>query len=759
MAGREALVGSSAVAFLGGVLAVLLAPGPASDSGLVAIVMAGAGALCLRRARWLAFFCAGLLCCHASAAPQLARRQQQVERALLDARIVSIPVRDGDTLRFDAQLRDARLQRPVQRARIVWRLRTAGARAAPPEPGDEWRLALRLRAPRATVNPGAVDAERNLFRDRIDALGEVIDSPLNLRLARHPHNLLALRGRLARWIDTTVSERSAAALVAALAVGATGDVSREQWRIFNATGITHLVAISGLHVTLFAWLAMRATSALWRCAALAGLRWRRDSLTAVAGIACACAYALLAGFSVPTQRTLAMLSLFLLWRSRSRAAPMSTSLALSLVAVLLLDPFAPLGAGLWLSFGAVAAILLTAGTRLRTGSKLREFLQLQIWVTVALAPATLAVFGSVSLAGLLVNLAAIPLFSFLLVPLVLAAVAAHLALPTVLHAVPDSLLQIAAWFIERSWPMFAAAADWSFALWRATPSGLEYLLALLALAIVLCPWAAALRASSLLLVLPLAVAEAPPVRGAVELTVLDVGQGLAVLLRTRGHNLLYGGGEGFRSNGATAERVLLPYLASRGVQALDLVVLPRSSIDAGAAITVLSGQLRVQRIVAGGVAAALPPEFAACPAALSWSWDALQFELRRAANGSCLVYVSGAGGAVLLAGDVDAASERALLEQGLQPAAVAIVPRHGAANASSPQFIERLAARWAIASLRYSARDSSAYADVVSRWRAAGATLLDTAGSGALRFTLEPGVRNGAPMTARLRSIGLWRVP
>jgi competence protein ComEC len=741
------------------VLAVLLAPGLATGLGLLAIAVAGVGALCLPRARWLAFFCTGLLCCHTSAAPQLARRQQQDERLLLDARIISIPVRDGDTLRFDAQLHDARLRRPMQRARVVWRLRTANARATPPEPGDEWRFALRLRAPRATLNPGAVDAERSLFRDRIDAVGEVIDSPLNLRLASHPRTLLALRGRLVRWIDTTVSERSAAALVAALAVGATGDVSREQWRIFNATGITHLVAISGLHVTLFAWLAMRAAAWLWRYAALAGLRLRRDSLTAAVGIACACAYSLLAGFSVPTQRTLAMLSLFLLWRSRSRAAPMSTSLALSLVAVLLLDPFAPLGAGLWLSFGAVAAILLTAGTRLRSGSQLREFVQLQVWVTVALLPATLAVFGSVSLAGLVVNFAAIPLFSFLLVPLVLAAVAAHLALPVAWHLPSDTLLQIAAWLIDRSWPLFAAAADWDFALWRASPSAFEYLLALLALAIVLCPWTRALRASGVLLLLPLATAQAPPVRGAIEISVLDVGQGLAVLLGTSGHSVLYGTGDGFHGNGSVAERVLLPYFANRGVRALDLVVLPRSSIDSGAGITVLRGQMGVKRIVAGGPAAALPPEFAACPDSDSWSWDALQFELGTAANGSCLLHVSGAAGGVLLAAEVEAASERALLERGLQPVDVAIVPRHGAANASSPEFIERLAARWAIASLRDSARNSSAYATVAARWRSAGAVLLDTAGSGAVRITLAPGVRSAEPETARSRSIGLWRVP
>ncbi|MEO7773331.1 MAG: DNA internalization-related competence protein ComEC/Rec2 [Steroidobacteraceae bacterium] len=755
-------MGASAIGLLAGVLAVLLAPGLATTAGLVAIACAGCVALTRRRVHWLAFFCAGFLCCHASAAPQLAQRQQLDERRLLAVRIASIPVREADLLRFDAELRDPREHMPAQRARVVWRLRDP-ARQTVPEAGDVWQLALKVRPPRAAVNPGAVDVERSLFRDRIDALGEVIDSPLNRRTARHSHTLLALRERIVRNIDTAVPERSAAALLAALAVGATGDVSREQWRIFNATGITHLVAISGLHVTLFAWLAMRATAWAWRYVALLGLRWRRDSVTAVAGIGAAWGYALLAGFSVPTQRTLVMLALFLLWRSRARAAPMSASLALSLVAVLVMDPFAPLGAGLWLSFGAVAAILLTAGTRLRPAGKLREFLLLQFWVTVALLPATLAVFGSVSLAGLLVNLAAIPLFSLVLVPLVLGAVALRLALPQALALLPDLLLRLAAWLVEVTWPAFAAAADWRFALWRAAPEGAEYLLAFAALAIVLCAWPLALRASTLLLLVPLASSAAAPARGGVDISVLDVGQGLAVLLRTTRHVLLYDTGDTFRSAGAPAERVLGPYAARLGVRALDLVVLPSLSIDAGAGVTALRGQWWGGRVIAGGPGESLPPEFEGCVQSLPWEWDGVRFELQSAANDTCVLRASGPAGAILLTGDIDAASERELLDRGLGRASVVIIPRHAAASASSPVFVEHVRARWAIASVRAGARESASYKTITQRWRAAGATVLDTASGGALRLRLVPGSVTASIESARARRFGagtgLWRLP
>jgi competence protein ComEC len=752
-------VGLCAGAFMGGVLAVLLAPALATPAGLAAVAVAGCGAACARRGRWLTFFCAGFLLCHAAAAPQLQRRQAEDERALLHARIVSIPVRDGDLLRFDAELRDARGLRPVQRARLAWRLHGARAANESPLAADEWRLALKLRAPRAAVNPGAVDVERNLFRDRIDVLGEVIESRLNERVARHPHSLLGLREDLVRWIDAVVDERSAAALLAALAVGATGEVSREQWRIFNATGITHLVAISGLHVTLFAWLAMRCTAWAWRHAARLGVRVRRDSATAAAGVAFATAYALLAGFSVPTQRTLAMLCLFLLWRSRARAAPLSASLGLSLVLVLLLDPFAPLGAGLWLSFGTVGAILLAAGTRLLPGAPLAQFLALQFWVTVALLPATLAVFGSVSVAGLLVNLVAIPLFSFLLVPLVLGATALHLLLPAALQPLPVALLRIAASVIDASWPLFADAADWSFALWRAAPGGLEYLLALAALGIVLCPWGLALRASTALLLAPVATAPAGPERGVLQLHVLDVGQGLSVLLRTANHSLLFDTGDSFRSDGAQAERVVVPFAAARGLRTLDLLVLPRVSIDAGAGVTVLQAQLRARRIVAGTRAPPLPPEFEPCATAGAWEWDGLQFELQSVPEGSCVLQVRGAAGSVLLTGDLAAADERELLERGLRPTDVVVVPRHAAASASSAAFVAQLRPRWALASLRASARQSAAFARVSARWQASGASMLDTASAGALSLELSPGRPPAPARAARLQGWGLWRLP
>ncbi len=255
------------------------------------------------------------------------------------------------------------------------------------------------------------------------AAGQVVPSALNHRLAPAAPGLDGLRERIAYAIAARVSERDAAALIIALAIGDTQRISVEQWRVFNAVGITHLVAISGLHVTLFclavAWIAGK----LWDRMRCLQERTPRHTFATLLGLVAALGYALLAGWSVPTQRTLLMLAAWHSLRWAARPRPAARTLAAGLVGVLLLDPLAPLASGFWLSFLAVGALLVQGAVTPLQASGWRGHLHTQGYVMVALAPVTIAVFGSVSLAGLGVNLLAIPAFSLLLVPLILAAYA------------------------------------------------------------------------------------------------------------------------------------------------------------------------------------------------------------------------------------------------------------------------------------------------------------------------------------------------
>jgi len=466
-------------------------------------------------------------------------------------------VRRADSVEFDLVgqvVAPASLARAL-RVRVSWRSPTVAPRA-----GERWRLVLRMHPPRAPVNPGAVDQERFLFRERIDALGVVVPSALGHREAGAAPGWNAWRESIAERIRDSVDDRDAAALIAGLAVGATADMTREQWRVFGATGTVHLVAISGLHVTMFAWLATVAARRGWRAARL-GRVCDREPLAATVGLVAATVYALLAGFSVPTQRTLLMLAAW--WGARLAGRPQGglEVIGLALLAVLVFDPLAPLAAGFWLSFAAIGVLIATDGrqgpddrrasgdghadagegegngagqvsgsdpTRGAGGARdawaraaqglalrlrplpargwraLRELAATQWRVTAALAPATLLLFGSVPLAGLLANLVAIPLFSVLLVPLILGSLAAWPIAP----ALAAGGWRLAEQCYLLAWPLFEAMAGLPGAVWSVEPELAWLPVALLALPWWLLPGPALLRATSLAALLPL-LAPAP----------------------------------------------------------------------------------------------------------------------------------------------------------------------------------------------------------------------------------------------------------
>ncbi|MGE0583044.1 MAG: DNA internalization-related competence protein ComEC/Rec2 [Steroidobacteraceae bacterium] len=543
------------------------------------------------------------------------------ERVLVEARILSIPVAGEFGTTFDAALApDPRARFGGFKARVAWvHPRTA------PRVGERWRLVVRLRAPRASANPVGPDMERIWFRDGIGALGTVLPwSRLNARIDAGAAPLDRLRARIARHIATGVADRDAAALLAALAVGVTGDLSREQWRVFNATGTTHLVAISGMHVTLFAVLAIAVARRLWRVAGPLRDRVPREPFAALLGIVAALGYALLAGLSVPTLRTLVMLAAWLLARAAARAQGPLQSFAIAIVVVLVLDPFAPLASGFWLSFVAVAAIVVAAGSRTGRAPWWREAARVQLAVTIALVPVTLAAFGGVSLASLVVNVVAIPFFTLLLVPLTLASTALLACTP----ALADIGFAAGAALHAVGWPWLEAAASWPYSVLALAPPPWAWLVAVPAVAMAILPWPLGLRMTSLAALAPLAAA-APlaPAAAQVAVTIFDVGRGQAAVIRTAHAVVVYGTGDSFGTNGRRMARVVVPWLRLQRIARVDRLVLPRLQADqaSGAAELVAAldvGEILVPRAWPGGPARAVP-----CAALPAWQHAPAHFAL------------------------------------------------------------------------------------------------------------------------------------
>jgi competence protein ComEC len=703
--------------------------------------------------------------------------QWPVDR-LVTGTVVSIPEHQTGRLRFDFAPAAARSQGLPRRIRLSWYDVPVEVRAA-----ERWQLQVRLRPPRGFANPGGFDYEGQLFREGVGAVGYVRAAPDNRRLAaagvRRP--VLQLRAVMVARIGQVVGDSPFRGVIAGLAVGATQDIAPEQWRVFQATGITHLIAISGLHVTLIAVLGMALVSLLWRLPwRPAPGRCRRDVAVAVGAVA-ATGYALLAGFSVPTQRTLIMFLAALAALRLRRAQPPAHVLSLALMAVLLFDPHAALSAGFWLSFLCVAAILWTVSSRGRASGGVSDsvpgrlfgaargaaaaFLHVQGAVTVILLPATLLLFGGVSAVAPLVNLLAIPYFSFLLVPAIVLA----LLLTGVAPQAGAGLLKLAAFSLEQTWPLLerAAALPGAFSWFQSPGPLLMTTLAASAVVIVTpLPWR--LRALAALALLPLLFM--PPQRpppGGVWVTVLDVGQGLAVLVRTHGHALLYDTGPAFRGGRSTAGLAIVPFLRHAGVRRLDVLVVSHPDNDhAGGARTIVDA-VKVDALRFGGnlpVIGGAAPAAHACRRGQSWTWDAVRFEFVHPApgaywnrnDGSCVLRVVTAGGSVLLTGDVLARAERTLVAGGLAPADVVVVPHHGSRSSSTAEFVRAVQARQVIVSAGHLNRWGFPHPEVVRRWCEAGAWLSDTAGWGAVSVVIDPRRGMQAPRAYRLERRRYW---
>jgi competence protein ComEC len=723
------VTGFHALALLGGVLLALLGHAQ-GQAGLLWLAALAVPLWYWARLRALAWACAGVLLAwwplHLYDRALLPPDFDQ--RLLVTADIEGLPFLRGAEQAFTARLTPLHaheLRSEWLRATLHW------PNAPEVRAGERWQLLVSLHAPPSNANPGSSALALQPLRLRVHASGQVLDSALNHRLARAGATLDVLRERIARAIAARVTDRDAAALIIALAIGDTQRVSTEQWRVFNAVGITHLVAISGLHVTLFCLVVAWVAAKLWERIPVLHSRVPRHTFATLTGLAASLAYALLAGWSVPTQRTLLMLATWhgLRWMARPR--PAARTLAAGLTGVLLLDPFAPLAAGFWLSFLAVGALLVQGALGGVPHGGARALVHTQLYVMAALLPATVAVFGSVSLAGLAVNLVAIPLFSFLLVPLILCATSTLAVWPTL----AAKLFKLAALVIAGFWPTMHAAGSAPIALLRVAPPAWWYALAVGALIVALLPWRPWMRCTALLALLPAALPAAARIApGSVVATVFDVGRGEAVLVHTATHALLFDDGETWGSAGAISANPIASALRYYHVRSLDQVVLPRLDGDRGAGVLALNAVLPV-RSLASGDTGALPPEFGACQPGARWRWDGVDFEVLD--GSACSLRVSADGANLLLPGSAAALGNA--LEAGETPQVVVLAPAHGAIAGYMRQMQENTAPPQLL--LSATVRDA-AKADLAAAFRAdrsAGARVRVTGLDGALevRFGRE----------------------
>jgi competence protein ComEC len=692
----------------------------------------------------------------------------------------------GDSLRFEAvvQAHDQTgvfppgIPRHIQ---VVWRKPDPGQPTTEVRPGQVWRAALIFRKPRSALNPHGFDYEAHLFSRNIRAIGRVRGRPVLLGEDswRSMQVIVSLaRQHLRTAMRKQVGEMTYGAVMIALAIGDQDSVQAKHWDIFNKTGITHLVSISGSHVTMLAAFGGLSMLWLWK-----RLRWRDRALgeivpakimAAVAALAVAWLYCLLAGWGVPARRTFFMLLVSGL--AMMTRLPMSPSSVLCLAAavVTLIDPWSPISTGFWLSFAAVA-ILFYVGSqsqalhdetlhfRQRCWIILKESARLQWFITLAMLPALAFLFHQVSISSPFANAVAIPVVTFVVTPL---------ALITAVISCISSLAPLAgatAWLghLAFDWCMlpvtWLANAPWSSLSVAAMPVWC-LVLSLLGIGWALQPPGIPVRWVGWSLLLP-ALSWQPQrlPEGAWWLTALDVGQGGAILVGTHRHILLFDSGPRVGSSDA-GQRVIAPVLRALGFKNLDVLVVSHSDIDHAGGLPGLLKEVSVKRAFSSfnleghlsqaqqvlQVSSSIPrPEqMSACEAGYAWEWDGVTFRFLHPANEaeneryrshesqmkkksrsnaqSCVLHIQGSYHSALLPGDIGVKEENEILQRFDSGAAqhtafadVVLVGHHGSNTSSSPLFVAQTRAQHAIAQVGYLNRFAHPTQDVERRWKAA----------------------------------------
>ena len=610
-------------------------------------------------------------------------------------------------------------------------------------PGERWHFTVSLKRPHGNANPHGFDYEAWLLERNIRATGTIRARAGMQRLEsfvwRPGYAVESLREAIRSGFLTSLPDAPYLGVLIALTVGDQRAIPNTQWQLFNRTGVTHLVSISGLHVTMVAALFAALVNGLWRRSERLLRRVPAQKAAVVAGWLAAFSYALLAGFEVPSQRTLYMLSVVALSLWTGRNVGVSRTLLLALLVVLALDPWAVLATGFWLSFGAVALLYYVGSSRIGDARGWRAALAqwgvAQWAVTIGSLPLLLLFFQQFSLVSPLANAVAIPFVSFIITPLAL--IFAVMPWPSLLyfdHWLLSVLMTGLEWLAQ--WPVWQQPAP---PLWAS-------LVAVLGVIWLLLPRGFPARWLGVYLLLPaLFWPSLRPLAGVAWVDVLDIGQGMAIVVRTAEHALLYDSGPLYSADANAGQRVVVPYLRATGVRQLDALVISHRDKDHSGGTTAIQAAFPISRLLSS------TPEFGGetCHAGQQWEWDGVRFLIlhpesadyladgKKPNNLSCVLRIETAGGSMMLPADIEADDEQALIARaGSQlRSSVLLVPHHGGKGSSTLEFINTVAAPDVVFSVGYRNAFRHPRPEVLERY--VGSRLWRTDQQGAIRAVLS----------------------
>lgn len=732
------------LAFLSGILLLLRCPAlpPASLTYFLLLLAVFLRVMAPRLRLTCCLLCGfawALFTAHDILAPGLSPDLEGKTLTLI-GRVVSLPEYQANTLRFEYQV-----DHPVLFAGKNW---PAPAKIRlnwyqkPPEmlPGQYWKLSVRLKRPHGFMNPGGFDYEGWLFQHRIRATGYVVNTPMNHYTGITRGNYVdRLRYHLRAGINRQL-DNEYRGLIIALTLGDRSQTSLAERTTMINTGTYHLLAISGLQISLVAGFFYLVIMRLWSRTGKWAVRLPAPRLAAIAALIAATAYALLAGFSIPTQRALVMFAVLMSVMFIRRCHAFSQGVCVAVLAVLVFDPFAIMDPGFWLSFGAIVALVWGMSCRIAARSLWWRWGRAQYVVFVGLLPLSFLWFRQYAMNGILANIVAIPWISLITTPLAMAG----MALVNLNDTLGKFCLSLAGVTLQLIWPLLEWLEQWHFAIWyQAAPSPWTLAAGLAGTIILLLPAGISWRWLGILWLLPLLLpVRKIPEEGEFWFTLLDVGQGLAAVVHTRTHTLVYDTGARFSADFNAGAAVVIPYLRQTGVVHLDTLIVSHGDNDH------IGGAADLLRAYPDTVVLSSVPltqahrSWRRCRTGQHWEWDGIQFHMlhpddRSSATGnnqSCVLRVSNGDYSILLPGDIEAETESHLLRSYRDElsATVLVAPHHGSKTSSTLAFIDAVHPRLVVFPVGYRNRYRFPNQDIMRRYEIRDIRSYDTGRDGAV---------------------------
>jgi competence protein ComEC len=676
-------------------------------------------------------------------APELEDRHLTIE-----GRIISLPTRLSGGQRFvfavhgliDEQGRE---HAHPGKVRLSWY-------GAVPElvPGDHWRFRVKLKRPHGFMNPGGFDYEAWLFQQGIRATGYVTSKTRNQLLRQgDAYYLHRLRYHMRERLDEALSTDGSASLVPALVIGDRSAIQSGRWRTLTATGTNHLLAISGLHIGLISGIVYFLTRWIWPLGRITALILPAPKMAAIAAMLAALCYAAMAGFSIPTQRALIMLMVLLATTFMSRKVVPSSIISLALLLVLVIDPFAVLSAGFWLSFSAIAVIAYGMSARIDATGLWWRWGRVQYLVAVGLLPLLVLWFQQIPLLSVAANLLVVPWVSFITVPLVLfGSVVVWLN-----NSIGSWFLQLGTVSIDLFWPLLEKLAGLDFSVMAlAQPTVAALMAAVVGVVLLLMPGGLPGRWLALFWLLPLFLPSPDRIEaGQARLTLLDVGQGLAAVLETANHTVLFDTGPRFSSRFDAGSAVIMPFLRQKNIGHVDLLIQSHGDNDHIGGLPYLLVELPIERILTSVADDIEHASVEDCQRGQLWSWDGVTFEILHPGKNSafegndrsCVLKVSIGSRAILLTGDIELKAEQRILgrDRNKLASTILIAPHHGSRTSSSTKFIAAVDSEFVLFPVGYRNRFAFPKKDIIQRYQERGVKILDTARHGAIEMHIGPG--------------------